>query len=181
MHNWSQLIVPIIFLVLWGLKQILEREPPRPIPRPQMPGPRPTPPVSTRFGTSTSRPGEDVLVIRDNRPADPRSGTSSRRGSRGKPASPTTAAAEASRPRQRNLGPDISPMGNRSVLGLSAMSLTQGHGESGRVTVAEDLSGPAGAEALARSLRQPARLREAFLLNEILQPPVAMRGPRPRI
>ena len=32
--------------------------------------------------------------------------------------------------------------------------------------------------ALATSLTDPVRLREAFVINEILQPPLCLRGPR---
>ena len=35
-------------------------------------------------------------------------------------------------------------------------------------------------DAIAAQLRDPARLREAFILNEVLQKPVAMRSPSPR-
>ena len=49
-------------------------------------------------------------------------------------------------------------------------------GLSSAPTVTPDTFGVTPRTAAAQALRNPARLREAFILNEILNPPVAMRG-----
>ena len=59
------------------------------------------------------------------------------------------------------------PMASMSPLGLSSLP-----------TVAPDSIGVVPLSVTARALADPARLREAFVLNEILLPPVSMRSRR---
>ena len=180
MRNWSQLVVPIIFLVLWGLKQLIEREPPRPAVRPMPPGPRPAAPVATRFGTPPPRPSEEILVIRSETGRPDPAGNRPNPGRR--PQRPKSApTADGQRPRSQTLGGDISRLTSQPLRGLGPISLNQGRADISLPTAAEVFTDAFGSAAIFEIVHNPARLREAFILNEILQPPVSMRNKRPRI
>ena len=186
MNDWQKLIVPLIFLAFWGLKQIFEREPQRQPGRPAGFGPRPdAPPGGPRPGVAPgvrdpavrwsgqgappSRRDDEVIIIRPESilPDSPsaRPGANRRRSQ----PRPTSQRIEPERPRP--ITSAITPLVAQPLRGLGPISLAK----QADVVATTTASAPLAAPAIAQALRSPERLREAFILNEVLQPPVALR------
>jgi hypothetical protein len=231
-ENMFQFIVPLIFVAIWALTAIFNREaqplPPRPG-RP--PGPRPgggigpprelepraegltreaplrwsSPPAAAPAapgGLTRGRPfggrDEEILIIRSE-PAPPRTpgarspggSPSTRRAGRSRPApSPPPQRSEAARPRgtlgaplaqnvplsiaqPAELGPLASPLSALAPEGtIQSVTAAQPTAPAARSS-----SSPPSQPAIELGLLtvSPARLREAFVLSELLQPPLALR------
>jgi len=143
--------------------------------------------------------GDDEVIIlgsetvRRPPPAKPRTQSSARAGG-AKPNRRPPKAAEAEKPPQR-LGGNISQSVRQTIsqAPLDMMSITQSqpltnlavdvrgiNGASSMVSSAASAAGSAGPIAevfdLQGALYSRARIREAFLLNELLQPPLSLRG-----
>ncbi len=205
MNEWRNLIIPLLVLSFWGLRQIFERESPPanrlPPPGPRPGGPRPPegianrepslrwsgpPPRPTpeprRAGGRASARDEEVIIIRPEAilPDSP----PSRQGQARRP--PRTRSAGVSRapepPLDRTLGGAISQSVGQVLdrqIGLGPVDQRGSLSKSStRAALPTDAEPPA--TALARALKSPGKLREAFILNELLQPPLALRGPRRR-
>jgi hypothetical protein len=177
-----QYLVPLVFLVIWIFNQIFGQEgKARPMARrevslpqgrpnrgPSSPPARPSQPAmswSDRKKGEPARapappPGQDFLKIGPER--DP-SRQADRRG--------RNAAKKQAKPKS-------APEPKRDVVAADAGSLggpdTPGLGE-GIASPTVRTAQPTTA-VLIRSLRDPARIREAIIMNEILQPPLALRG-----
>jgi len=184
-NDWQKLIVPLIFLAFWGLKQVFEREPQRQPGRPAGFGPRPDAPAQ-RVGAGAgagqaprdpavrwsgpaappSRRDDDVIVIRpESILPDTRPGANRRR------AQPRPPAQRIEPDRPRPIAQGITPLISQPLRGLGTISLAK----QADVIVTTTASAALAAPAVAQALRSPERIREAFILNEVLQPPVSLR------
>lgn len=191
-----QYLVPLSFLAIWAITSLLNRETkPTPARRPisRTPTPRPGDPT-LRWGPQGSRPAsglssslgrEDDIVILDAddqrliRPSRtrPLQQSSTRRTARAKPAprkpTPTgpTLVSGVNQGVNQQLATsiDLAPLGG-IVQGLAAAP-------AARVTPATPAAAPSDIPGvkIAAALTDPTRVREAFLLTEILGPPVALR------
>ncbi len=147
--------------------------------------------ASTRRGSANGG-DDDILVIRSSPPLRPGQarpnpvgpGTlGARRGSKAKAAAPSPARAESvsTRPKLAGVTQNVNQQLTRSMLDLSPLITSSPSATSTTVGLSTALSAPskstyvAPSIVLAMSLRDPSRLREAFLVNELLQPPVALR------
>jgi hypothetical protein len=204
-----KLIIAAIFLVFWVLNQLFGQENkatlgpargqplgPRPPVRLPPPAPRPVEAPVARDPTlrwpspsgSESMPSrspaasrdEDVLVIRpeiSSRSSSPRPGggtAPTRRPPRAK-TPPSTAAKRAELGKAR---PATSRLASPGSAPDSMPAPSQAAG-----TPMTNLPGTAAVPSLAGLLlatRSPAQLREAFVLSELLQPPLALRSARRR-
>lgn len=183
MNDWHRLIVPLIILTFWGLKHIFEQEPQRQAARPLPPGPRPDLPGSRAPDNPTLRwPGpadgakrsnDEVIIIRSDSilPEPTRSAQSRRPASRAKP---PNRRVEPERPRPLSVGVSqtIGPLIGQT-LGLGPVSLSQ---QATPATPTQPVT--ERVVGITQALRSPQRLREAFLVNELLQPPLSLRRPR---
>lgn len=193
------LLILAFLAVGWVVNQLFTKEerPPaqRPTPRPPA---RPTgrepvlrwentgePPRSPR--PPQPAPGrEDVLVIRPEptRPSRPLSPepppAPARRGQRGRAAAAPARRAEPERP--RTFAGDVAQSVAQAMerpAALAALSLEQTPQTVARAIRTAVVPGESPVfvnSDLANSLRDPKRLREAFLVNEILGPPKALRA-----
>ena len=136
---------------------------------------------------------DDILVIRSNTPARPgqtrpnQGGGGAiglRRGAKVKPVAAPAKRAESvsTRPKLAGVTQNVNQQLTRSMLDLSPLITAAPSATSTTVGLSTALSAPAKSTyivpstVLAISLRDPTRLREAFLVNELLQPPLALRG-----
>jgi hypothetical protein len=177
-----QYLVPLVFLVIWIFNQIFgqegkarqtaRREVPPPQGRPNR-GPSSPPARTSEPSMSWSErtkggpprgpappPGQDFLKIgpeRDpSRPADRRARNAAKK--QAKPRSTPEPIREVVSDDARSLGGADSPGLGEGIAPPTA--------RTAQPTTA----------ALIRSLRDPTRIREAIIMNEILQPPLALRG-----
>jgi hypothetical protein len=190
-----KIIIPAILLIFWVASNLFNREnkqtaakdrasaivnrptayqPPRPPDRRRV-APQQTPP---RYVPQN----EEVMVIRaePNRPQGRPAQSAKRNAGRGR----TASAAQARRvelpaaPRNRELlGGNVAADMNRS---LELRPLTQTMASAGSTnstasTASVDVLSATNAPALFLALLDPVRVREAFVLNEILQPPLSRR------
>jgi hypothetical protein len=183
-----KLIVPAVLLLVWALNQLFNKEVNPPINRGTGLGPRPggLPPAPRSMDRGTGGNADDVLVIRpETIRAQPRPGTSvaARRQARAKPAAPAPAKRPEPAP-SRTLGAPLSQGVAQTIdrpLDVRPLAqATSAQSESAKVTAP---IGPATVPnpallGLRAALGSPARLRETFVLNELLQPPLALRGRR---
>ncbi len=205
-NNWDQLlrlIVPLSFLAIWALTSLFNRETkPMPTARSTGPtppfGPRPADPTLRWSPTSVQQNAglrrvpvgdDDILVIpsdasRQARPGQP---GGPRRPGRAKPvASPAPLKKiepVSGRPRLAGVTQNVNQHLTRATLDmlpLTAMPPTATSTTLGLSTSPSALARNSvpWVSALATSLSDPVRLREAFVVNEILQPPLALRPPR---
>ena len=166
---------------------------PRPMERlvtPQQPPqmePQPRHDPTMRFGaqTTTERRGNDeVLFIRaepqrsPTRPGPPRPAP---RQVRPKPPAPPAKRPDTVASRSQMVG--VSQSVNQSIKLVGdvgqmtvAQSLAVDQGASAAVARDPGMGEPAALDALRRSLADPTRLREAWIISELLKPPVALRG-----
>ena len=188
-----KIIIPAILLIFWALSNLFNREnkqttakdratalanrptayqPPRPPERR-----RPPPPTPPRYVPSN----EEVMVIRaePNRPSGRPATPAKRNAGRGRTAQ-SNQARRVEPPAQRNrelLGGNVAADMNRS---LELHPLTQTMASAGSTnstasTASIDALSATNAPALFLALLDPVRVREAFVLNEILQPPLSRR------
>lgn len=185
-----KLIIPALFLVIWAVNQLLGKEevtaPPRgqPIgPRPGglPPAPRPPASASQQVPQGSAQPAspaqpprpkpasfanpEEIFVIRADaepnpRPAPRPAPAPARRQPRPKPSkrAPEPTAPKWLTPLPTSL--ETTPLSVQAPSAGPATSLTT------------------AVHPLAELVRSPDRLREALILNEVLGPPRALRGPR---
>jgi hypothetical protein len=167
---------------------------PTPGPRPTEPRPmltnreptlrwsQPGQPATPAAGRSASSPGgaEDILIIRNDpvRPPSVQPGRPNvaqpRRG-RSKPASASKPAElTTTRPTLGAFDTDVSQHLARTIE-LPPLEQISSSGVNAAGRIPERIVPQVSLADLRRSLRDPARLREAFILNEVLQPPVSHR------
>ena len=210
MNEWMKLLVPLLLLAFWGLKQVLERETP-PANRgagPRPGGPRPPEGLAARerprdaglqwSGPPPRRPGpgsgpgivvrgqpagdDEIIILRPDSVLPQRlAGRQSLGRKPQRPSKPglTPRGAEPSKPGP--LGGQISQTVDQTLGLQSGMGPVDQRGaqhSSVRSQVSANPTPSPTADALSKALRSPERIREAFLLNELLQPPLALRKRR---
>jgi hypothetical protein len=197
-----RLLVPlIIFLVISALNQIFNKETGAAAAKGQGLGPRPggLPPAPRpgeragvgdpnllRYGPSGSsrrNEFEDIIVLRPEPTRPSARSAPQRRQGRGKsaaPAAPKAAESAASRSLGTNVTQKIDTSQiMRPLAELEPITSRSAASESSRLGTSAspgplDLPNLAG---LRQTLTSPSKIREAFLLNEILQPPLSLRRP----
>jgi hypothetical protein len=207
--NWDQIIlraiVPISFAAIWILTALFNREskgfPPRPAPPASTLGPRPAEPTM-RWATppSTQPPGvrrvpigdDDILIIQNDpsrparlAPARPPQAVGSRRSTKARtpappakkvePSTATTKLAGVSQNVNQNLARPIELTPLTSIKPM-ATSTDLAHAPS----APSKTSSVVTISTLIPLMHDPLRLREAFIVNDLLQPPLALRGGRGR-
>lgn len=177
-----KLIVPMVLLAIWVMSLITGKDQQQQ--QGQRPGQRPTPPRVPPGGMAPSRPGDGApLVIVRN----PRTGQEILVGGEYPPAwsrrpepPPRPRDPDSrrpARPRPPEKGP--APVVPNKVAVPSLIRGGTGSASQPSAPPAPSRSArPAPAAGLAASLRSPERIREAFILSEILKPPLALRRPR---
>lgn len=197
-----KLIIPAILLIFWALSNLFNREGAavqgrgapgaRPMPRP---GDRPRPVATTARPVPPKRPNEEVFVIRsetneppgrsNNQPPGRSNSPQKRNSNRGKGSqSSQPRRPDAPKPRHVDLFDAKIPMNvNQSVTKpLEIRPLTESVADTRIETVpsnpsmAVGLTPPSTIADLRVGLATQGRIREALLLNEILQPPMALRN-----
>ena len=194
METLIKIIIPVILLVFWALSNVFNREgkqtaakeraaalanrptayqPPRP-PQRRVPPPPPTP----RYAS----PNDEVMIIRaePNRPPGRPAPPAKRNATRGRAGSAVQGRRVETPAPVRNkelLGGNVAADMNRS---LELHPLTQTMASAGSTnskasTASVDALSATNAPALFLALQDPVRIREAFVLNEILQPPLSRR------
>jgi hypothetical protein len=199
-----KVIVPLAFLAIWALTALFNRDA-KPLPTrvpgsPSPYAPRPQPLTRTTVversptlrwspqGTATParRGNDDDIVILDSPRQQPQRtaparGVPSTRRTRPKPAAPAKPAASALQP---NLGhTSINQTVNQQIsVPLNIEPLTTSSAPSTSIAPVA-ASAPKGEEggtfrrsmSVAALINSPEKIREAILVSEILQPPLALR------
>ncbi len=201
-----QYIIPAIVLIFWALSNLFNREqteaqarnsgnpldprlgaypPPRPTERDRATAAAPPP----RYA---SAPGNDeILIIRSETRPPARTNSQPRRNP-GRPRPPQNPSyrrtAEAPLKQREQIGGrlatdvnqtlantlDMRPLEQSIAATLSAATSIET--QTAPVAVAEGIQPTMSAQELRANLTDPRRIRQAFLLNELLQPPVALRA-----
>ena len=205
-NNWDQIlraIVPLSFLAIWALTALFNRESKGFPARPPSPttafGPKPTEPT-TRWAAPPPQGvrrvpigDDDILIIQNDsartvvRPSQPRSPQTGgpRRGSKVKPLAP--AARKEEPPVSRTKLGGVSQIVNQQLAtpaGLTPLTTIAPMVTSTSSELANSPSAPSKTSAiltvstLIPLMNDPVRLREAFIVNELLQPPLTLRGRR---
>lgn len=206
-----KVIVPLTFLAIWALTAVFNKEenklPPRPSGPPNPYGPRPgipprvaatgERPPALRWGpqnvaTNPPRPGgDDDIVILDSprlaRTVQPRNAPPRR--SRPKPSTTVVAKTTPIIAPKLGLGNISQTVNQQLATPIGMESLTAPLTGVGSRPVASAASQAVDHKAaptiravsVAASLADPQRLREAILINELLQPPLALRRRMRRI
>jgi hypothetical protein len=204
MVNWEQLIlraiVPFSFVAIWALTALFNREskgfPARP--------PGSTPPVGPRPGEPTIRwapppapsprrasLGDDEILVISNDPNRPTRMVTARPGQGGgrrppkgrQPAPPARKIEPVmTRPRLAGVTQNVNQTISRTLELTPLTSLAPMPASAAELARAPSVASTSSAVVTTTTLRpllnDPVRLREAFILNEVLRPPVTMRGRR---
>ena len=198
-------IVPISFVAIWALTALFNREakglPARPPGGPPQGGPRPVDPT-LRWGPPAAAPSpgvrrvamgdDDILIIpndpmRPARPApsQPRQGAVVRRPLRGRAANqpPKKPEPAPSRPKLAGVSQNVNqslatPSGLTSLTTIVPMTTETGSDLANAPSAPSVTSAVVSVSTLRPLMADPIRLREAFIVNELLQPPIALRGRR---
>ena len=200
-------IVPVSFVAIWALTALFNKEQPGSPPRQPRPmpggGPRPGDPT-LRWGPQASRPavtttrriagGEDDILIIPNDPARPTriapprqaTGVANRRASKSRqPAPPPDRKAEgvAARPRLEGVSQIVNqslarPITLTPLTTIAPMATATGSDLANAPSAPSKTSIVVTASTLLPLMTDPIRLRESFIVNELFQPPVALRGRR---
>jgi len=197
-------IVPLTFLAIWALTSLFNRDskafPQRPAGGPMPLGPRPgeptlrwtpPPPPQPRNPGARQVPlgDDDILILPPDpmrirpgqaRPAQP---AAPRRNNRGKPQAPQPRKPEAPAARQKLSGVNqlvnqqlANPVGMTPLTTIAPMATSTGSDLASAPTSASRTTAPIPTiSTLIPLMNDPARLREAFLVNELLKPPLALR------
>lgn len=201
-------IVPISFFAIWVLTNLFNREskgfPARTAPPPSNPGPRPTDP-SMRWGVTPSSQAQgirrvpigndDILIIqndpaRSGRPVQirPLQVAGVRRVVNNRQeatAPPKKVEPPLSRPKLAGVSQSVNqqlatPSGLTSLTTIAPMTTTTGSDLANAPSSPSKTSEVVTISTLIPLMRDPRRLREVFIVNELLQPPLALRGRKGR-
>ncbi len=206
MNKWDPLIraiVPLTFVAIWALTALFNREskgfparqpgstPPMG-PRPGEPSMRWAPPASSQSGVVRRVPiGDNDILIIQNDPARPvrpgqgrpTQGTSGRRSSKTKPTPPPAKKVDAisARPKLGGVSQNVNqqlarPIDLTPLTTIAPMATATGSDLANAPSAPSKTSAVVTASTLTRLMADPFRLREAFIVNELLQPPLALRG-----
>jgi cytoskeletal protein RodZ len=202
-------IVPISFAAIWVLTALFNREskgfPPRTGAPNSTLGPRPGDPTM-RWGSppspSPKAPGtrrvpigdDDILIIqndpsRSNRPPQtrPLQVTGPRRVARARPAAPPSKVVEPSSPKKKLAGVSqnvnqqlANPVALTPLTTIAPMATATGSDLANAPSSPSKTSAVVTVSTLIPLMNDPYRLREAFIVNDLLQPPLALRANRGR-
>ena len=171
-----KIILPLILLVFWALSQILGREvrqPPRPVPRGLPGGGPPREPLQSLWPPEPARgpanKAPDILIL-DEPARRPRSAAAASLERSAPSVRPRRAARKAAQ------APAVTSVPERSLARIELAPLTA---PSEPATKKEATVGDftdTMATAVREGLQSPQRVREALVLSEVLQPPLALRG-----
>jgi len=198
-------IVPISFAAIWVLTNLFNREskgfPTRNVPPPANLGPRPneptmrwTPPAaSAASGTRRVPIGDDDILIIQNDPARPArpaqtrplqvSGVRRVAKTRQPTPAPKKAEPTSTTPKLAGVNQNVNQQLARPI-GLTPLTTIAPMATSTSTELANAPSAPSKTSAvvtistLIPLMNDPRRLREAFIVNDLLQPPLALRGRR---
>ena len=199
-------IVPISFVAIWALTALFNREskgfptrPPGPPPSP--PGPRPGDPTMRWAPPSPSQaPGvrrvpigdDDILIIQNDpsRPARPAPSRAPqvaglRRPVKGRPSPPPARKVDppVTRTKLGGVNQNVNQQLARPIE-LTPLTTIAPMATNSSTDLAHAPSAPSKTSAvvtvstLIPLMNDPRRLREAFIVNELFLPPLAMRGNR---
>lgn len=198
LDNLFKLLVPVVFMILWALNQLFNKENapqqagrpsgglgPRPGSQPGSPALRSSPAPSRPEGLGprpsfpTTQPdsspvGDDEIMILRSESIQPPVGPKvtpreprEPRRSRGRPV-----RAGESRPARPVRSPEPRPLPSQAPALTPATPPPSTSDSPILIGVPPQLS----AARVQQALNHPARVREAYLVSEILRPPVALRG-----
>ena len=187
-----KVVIPVVLLIFWGLSSVFNREKNEKASKERASGfaPRPTLYQTPKTAAPTSRPSspkDEVMVIRAEPGRTPSRQPQKRNAGRGRgnAGPPGRRPPESTPDRSREmLGSNVSADVNQSLnrpLELRSLTETMALSPSASATASiSSQSSPTTAATidLRAALMNPIRIREAFVLNEILQPPVSRRGRR---
>ncbi|MDX2038675.1 MAG: hypothetical protein SFX72_18660 [Isosphaeraceae bacterium] len=195
-----RVLVPLGIFAFWALTKLSERGPKPVEPPPRLPppvpnaGPRNSGPITRssappmRFGGSEPArrivvAGEDeIVILSDARPQKP--GPSPRKpGPRQKSKQPKPKPAPESATKSMLGVGDINQMVSRQIqesMSIKPMRLVDLHDSMPAAVAADPNSAraPERLSSLVATMRTPGKLRDALILNEILQPPLSRRKRR---
>jgi hypothetical protein len=198
-------IVPISFAAIWVLTSLFNREskgfPARTNPPNPALGPKPgdptmrwsTPPPPKPPGTRRVPIGDDDILIiqndpsRPGRPPQPRpfQSTGPRRSSKVRATTPAPAKIEspAARPRLAGVNQNVNqqlanPVALTPLTTIAPMATATGSDLANAPSAPSKTSAVVSVSTLIPLMMNPIRLRETFIVNELLQPPLALRRGR---
>jgi len=183
-----KVIIPVILLIFWGLSSVFNREKTAKE-RAQGPAqrqnlyqtPRPAP-----QNAQSGSPNDEVLIIRGeprrtpSRQPQPPKRNAGRGRVRGNGSAQAWQAPEAER--SRNPSSNVSAELNQSLTRPLEMrplseSMALSASASGTASISSSSKPETAASIdLRAALSDPTRIREAFVLNEVLLPPISMRA-----
>jgi hypothetical protein len=193
MNNWTDLIfrmlVPLIFFGIWAVTALFNRESKGFVPRPPGQGDPtlrwgPTTPQTSPAARRTPLGDDDILII----PSDPRSSgrpTSTPRRlvkSRSVP-QPKRQEPTSTMPKLGGVSQNVNqqlarPMDMTPLSSISPMATSTGSDLANSPSAPSKTSAVLTVSTLIPLMNNPTRLREAFIVNELLQRPLALRDRR---
>jgi hypothetical protein len=198
-------IVPLCFVAIWALTALFNREskgfptrPPGPSPSG---GPRPgdptmrwsAPPGSPGAGTRRVPIGDDDILIIQSDPSRPvrtapvraPQGVGVRRVLKARQMTPPARKVEpvVSRPKLAGVSQNVNqslakPIELTPLTTIAPMATTSGSDLANAPSAPSKTSEVVTVSTLRPLMNDPIRLREAFIVNELFRPPVALRGRR---
>ena len=198
-------ILPISFVAIWALTALFNREskgfPARPPGAPPSPGPRPGDPTMRWGPPSAQSPGlrrvpigdDDILIIQNDpsRPARPSPARPGQVGGARRPLKTRTASPPPPRKVEPTVGRaklgGVSQIVNQQLarpVELTPLTTIAPMVTSTNSDLSNAPSAPSKTSAVVTTstliplMNDPLRLREAFIVNELFQPPLALRGRR---
>ncbi len=198
-------IVPISFVAIWALTALFNREakgfPPRPPGPPSPGGPRPgdptlrwaVPPGSQQQSTRRVPIGDDDILIIQSDPSRPTrvapsrqtQGVVVRRQVKGRQAPSPARKVEpvVSRAKLAGVSQNVNqslakPIELTPLTTIAPMATTSGSDLANAPSAPSKTSAIVTISTLRPLMNDPVRLREAFIVNELFRPPVALRGRR---
>ena len=205
MNKWDPLIraiVPLTFVAIWALTALFNRESkgfPSKAPGSTPFGPRPGEPAMRWAPPAASQPpgvrrvpigDNDILIIQNDpaRPvrqgqARPSQAAGPRRSAKTKSVAPPVKKVEpiSGRPKLAGVSQNVNqqlatPVGLTPLSAIVPMTTSTGSDLANAPSAPSKTSAVVTASTLTTLMADPIRLREAFIVNELLQPPLALRG-----
>lgn len=208
----AQFVVPLLFFALWALTSLFNREnvaqPPR-TGRPFEPGgPRPQPPFAqrtpdrrpttlgeSRAESSRATDRDAGIIILETETRRPTAGSPQRSGNAKRPArgktAPAASAKRTEKPTPRALSSSVAqsmnpleshPVDLRPLTSTNTPLLTSDVQQISLTALNPQIAASASGMDVRQLISSPSRIRDAFIVSEILGPPVSRRNApaRPR-
>jgi hypothetical protein len=206
MNNWTELIVkilvPMTFFAIWAITSLFNRESkgftPRPPGQGTSSGVRPGDPT-LRWGSNTYGPqrtvparrvplgDDDILIIPSDptRPTTAARSTNNRKAAKGRQvvATPRKPEPTSTRPKLGGVSQNVNqqlarPMDMTPLTTIAPMATSTGSDLANAPTSPSKTSTVLTISTLVPLMNDPMRLREAFIVNELFQKPLALRERR---